>query len=113
MRIVKFAAIAALAVLAATGVRAQRPAATIFEGGRILVGNGTVIENGAVVIDNGRITAVGQKGDVKAPAGATPVDLNGKTLMPTLVDAHMHVGYENMNGWRAENYTRENVIDTL
>src|SRR5205085_1819069 len=86
---------------------------TSFEGARLIIGNSRVIENGTVVVDNGKITAIGAAADVKRPAGATRVDLTGKTVMPTLIDAHMHMGFENMNGWQAENYTRENVIDTL
>jgi imidazolonepropionase-like amidohydrolase len=84
-----------------------------FEGARLIVGDGRVIENGALVVDNGRITAIGPAGQVQRPAGATRVDLTGKTVMPALIDAHMHMGFENMKSWQAENYTRENVIETL
>lgn len=52
-------------------------------------------------------------GEVQRPSGATRVDLAGKTVMPTFIDVHMHMGFENMNGWAAKNYTRENVVDTL
>ena len=61
---------------------------TVFEGGRVIVGDGRVIENASVVVDGGRITQVGAS--VKAPAGATRVSLAGKTLMPAIVDAHVH-----------------------
>jgi len=45
------------------------------------------------VIEAGRITAVGRRGEVRAPAGAARVDLTGKTVIPALVDAHSHIGY--------------------
>ena len=76
------------AVLAAAMTLAAQSAVTVFEGGRVIVGDGRVIENASVVVDGGRITQVGA--NVKAPAGATRVSLAGKTLMPTIVDAHVH-----------------------
>jgi imidazolonepropionase-like amidohydrolase len=61
---------------------------TVFEGGRVIVGDGRVIENASVVVDGARITQVGA--NIKAPANATRVSLAGKTLMPAIVDAHVH-----------------------
>jgi imidazolonepropionase-like amidohydrolase len=71
---------------------AQVPAtgAVAFTGARIVDGTGRApIENGTIVVTNGRITNVGA--GVKAPAGATVVNLAGKTVMPGLVNAHDHV----------------------
>lgn len=113
MGMAKFGAWVCVALVASAVATAQRPPATVFEGARLVIGDGRVIENGVIIVENGRITRVGRTGDVQRPAGATRVDLAGKTVMPTLVDAHLHVGYENMSSWQAENYTRENVIDTL
>lgn len=92
---------------------AQRPGLIAFEGARLLIGDGRVIENGIVIVENGRIARVGRMGDVPRPSGVLRLDLSGKTVMPTLIDAHMHMGFENMTGWAAKNYTRDNVIDTL
>ena len=113
MRMLQLGLALGLAFLASTLTAAQRPAPISLEGGRILIGDGRAIDNGIVVIDNGRITRVGRVGEVQRPAGATRVDVSGKTLIPALIDAHMHIGYENMQGWTARNYTRENVIETL
>ena len=49
----------------------------------------------------GRITAAGPKGSVTVPAGATHVNLAGRTLMPALVNAHVHIGYEGYTSWGA------------
>jgi imidazolonepropionase-like amidohydrolase len=100
-------------VLGLVAVAAQGPSPIAFEGARLIIGDGRVIENGVLIIDNGRITRIGRMGEVQRPVGATRIDLAGKTVMPALVDAHMHMGYENMASWRAENYTRENILDTL
>ncbi len=50
---------------------------------------------------------------MKAPAGATRVDLTGKAVIPALVDAHVHLGYRKGLSFTADNYTRENLFDIL
>src|SRR6266545_6245835 len=88
--------------------------ATIYEGARLIVGDGSApIDSGAFVVQNRRITAVGRKGGVSAPAGAVHVDLTGKTVMPTLINVHVHIGYEGYTSWGADNYTAANVLDHL
>ena len=84
---------------------------TALVGGRIIDGTGKVIENGTVVIAGGKITAVGPA-STPVPAGATRVDVKGKTLLPGLVNAHGHVagtvGLANdKNGFTRENLERQ------
>src|SRR6184192_3621896 len=81
----------------------QPPSATVFEGARLITGDGSApVADSAFVVENGRFTAVGRKGQVKAPAGAAHVDLTGKTVMPAIVDAHKHLAI-----------TRDALIDQL
>ena len=80
---------AAIAVLAGWTISAQS-SVTIFENGRVIVGDGKVIDNASVLVEGTRITQVGPAASVKAPSGATRVSLAGKTLMPALVDTHVH-----------------------
>src|SRR6202046_3235937 len=88
--------------------------AVLYEGARLIIGDASApIENGAFVVENGRITAVGVRGAVKAPAGAVRVDLTGKTVMPTFNNVHMHIGYEAFVSWGPEDHTTENVLDHL
>ena len=54
----------------------------IFDGER-------VIPEGIVVVENGKVTAVGDRAAV--PAGAQTIDGSGKTLLPGLIDSHVHV----------------------
>lgn len=71
---------------------AQAPAngVTALTNVRIIDGTGAAaIERGTIVISNGKITAAGAS--VQVPAGATRVDLNGKTVMPGMINAHAHV----------------------
>jgi imidazolonepropionase-like amidohydrolase len=82
-------AIALGLVLAAQTATAQ---VTVFEGARVIVGDGTApIENAVFVVEGSRFGAVGRAGQVKVPAGATRVNLAGKTVMPALIDTHTHM----------------------
>ena len=72
------------------------PAATLYEGARLINGaGGPAIENAAFVVSGGKFTAVGRAGQVQAPAGAARVSLAGKTVMPSIVDTHIHAAAEN------------------
>ncbi len=69
--------------------------ATVFEGARLIVGDGRApIEDAVFIVENARFTQVGSRADVQIPDGATRVDLGGKTVMPTLVNAHVHLASE-------------------
>ena len=106
----------AIAVLASLTLSSQTrtPGPVVYEGARLITGDGGApIENGAFLVQNGRVSAIGPRADVKAPAGAARVDLTGKTVMPAMINAHVHIGYEGYTTWRAENYTAENVLDHL
>ena len=75
---------------------ADAQTATLFEGARVIVGDGTTtIENAAFVVQGNRITSIGRSGEIQPPSGATRVNLSGKTVMPALIDLHSHIGYEN------------------
>jgi imidazolonepropionase-like amidohydrolase len=86
---------------------------TLFTGARILVGDGSVIEGGALLVEGSTIAAVGTVADIDAPVDANRVDLRGRTVMPTMIDAHAHLGYEGYTSWGAEHYSRETLIDHL
>jgi imidazolonepropionase-like amidohydrolase len=90
--------------------------ATLFEGARLIVCDGSApLENSVILIDNGKITGVGHKGEITAPPGAARVDLTGKTVMPALVDTHTHLGWAIIKTGKigADTYSKENLIDHL
>jgi imidazolonepropionase-like amidohydrolase len=101
--------------VAAGRFAAAQAGITVFEGARLITGDGSVIENSAFVIEHTQFAQVGRKGELKIPAGATHVDLTGKTVMPAKVDLHGHFGYQHdSDGTMAkEYYTRDNLIDHL
>jgi imidazolonepropionase-like amidohydrolase len=72
----------------------QAPAGslTVFEGARVIVGDGRApIENASFVVDGARIVQVGRTADVRVPAGAARLNLAGKTVMPAIIDTHTHL----------------------
>jgi imidazolonepropionase-like amidohydrolase len=119
MRLLKVIASCLLAVASlALGLGMQESrsqTATLFEGARLITGDGSTIENSAFVVVNDKFTAVGRRGEVTAPAGATRVDLAGKTVMPAMVDMHGHLGFQNVaaGNMSKEMFTRDNLIDHL
>ena len=117
MKLVRNIALAAMLALCATPAFSQphRPSqAVLYEGARLIAGDGTApLERGAFLVQAGRITAVGAFGSVRAPAGAAHVDLTGQTVMPALINVHVHIGYEGYTSWGAQNYTAQNVLDHL
>ena len=75
----------------------------LFEGATLIVGDGSdPIENAAFAVDQGRIVGVGAAGQVMVPESAARVDLSGMTVMPAIVDAHVHM-----------RTTRENLLEDL
>ena len=79
---------ALLLLLALTTVRAQT--ATVLHAARLLeVETGRVLTPGEVLVRGDRIVEAGAK--VTHPDGATTIDLGDRTLMPGLIDVHVHL----------------------
>ncbi|MDH4063215.1 MAG: amidohydrolase family protein [Acidobacteriota bacterium] len=105
---------ASLSSVAGSSQPASDLAPVLYEGARLILGTGGApIEGGAFLVENGRFTAVGRAAAVTAPAGAARVNLAGKTVMPAMINVHVHIGYEGYTTWRAENHTPANVLDHL
>ncbi len=110
------AACVILAAVAASPAQSQAPRVAVYEGARLITGDGSpAIENSAFVVQGTQVTQVGRKGQVQVPAGATHVDLTGKTVMPTLTDMHGHYGFQNLaqGTMSKESFTRANLIDHM
>src|SRR5262245_33909366 len=85
------AAMGMLVLLAGCATTPSGPPATAYEGARLIMGEGSVIENGTLIVQGNKITQAGRAADVRVPEGATRVNLAGKTVMPTLIDTHVHL----------------------
>src|SRR5262245_14018836 len=82
------------AVLAGCATTPSGQPATAYEGARLIVGDGRVIENGTLVVEGTKIAQAGAAASVQVPAGATRVNLAGKTAMPMMIDTHVHLSTE-------------------
>jgi imidazolonepropionase-like amidohydrolase len=75
----------------------------VLAGGRLIDGyGGTPLENAVIVIEGNRITAVGAEGATTVPEGARVIDTNGYTVMPGLMDMHVHlmiIGHGDYDHW--------------
>ena len=79
------------AALVFFGAAAAHGQSVVIEGATLIDGTGGApLKNSAIVIDGSRITAVGAKGSVSYPAGATVIKADGLTALPGLIDAHIH-----------------------
>ncbi len=96
--------VCAVAMAHATLAAQAAPRVTMaVVGGRIIDGyGGPVIENGVVLVAGDRIVQVGRVGELAVPAGVSVIDANGHTVMPGLIDMHVHlhlVGHGDYKRW--------------
>jgi len=91
MNVVAVGAIVILGFLAGCATPKSAQSVTAYEGARLIVGDGRVIENATLVVDGTKIAQAGAAADVRVPAGATRVNLAGKTVMPMIIDTHVHL----------------------
>lgn len=107
----------ALAAGACTGIPGDvggQAAGIAFEGARIVDGTGAgPLEDGVLLVREGRIAAVGPRSEVEVPEGARTVDLEGRTVVPGIVNAHGHVGQAQGLRTGPDVYTRDNILDQL
>ncbi|MFY9446237.1 MAG: amidohydrolase family protein [Dethiobacteria bacterium] len=66
----------------------------VIKGGTMIDGTGKPpVENAVVVVEDDKIAAVGRANEVKVPEGekVKVIDASGKTVMPGLIDSHVHI----------------------
>jgi NAD(P)H-dependent flavin oxidoreductase YrpB (nitropropane dioxygenase family)/imidazolonepropionase-like amidohydrolase len=86
------AAAALLLLVLAGALGAQTRPTLALAGGRVIDGyGGPPIENGVVLVAGERIVAVGPSHAVQIPAGIPVIDTNGMTVLPGLIDMHVHL----------------------
>jgi len=70
--------------------QSQPQSPIVLHAARLLqVDTGTLLQPGEVLVEGNRIKAVGKS--VEHPTGAKVIDLGAATLMPGLIDAHIHL----------------------
>ena len=77
-------------LISASTVAAQ--GVLVLEGGTLIDGTGRApVADSVIVAQGNRITAVGRRGEVQIPASANVIRVNGRTILPGLVDTHVHL----------------------
>ena len=84
-----FVLIAALSLLEFVYAQSQPPIIVLHAARLLDVANGKIVSPGEVLVRGERIIEAGPK--VDRPAGAQVIDLGDTTLMPGLIDAHVHL----------------------
>lgn len=79
------------AALWAAASAAQAETVAVSAARMLDVASGRMVDQPVVVIVDGRISAVGKAGEIKVPAQARRIDLPGATLLPGLIDMHVHL----------------------
>lgn len=78
----------------------------LFLADRLIDGTGAApIEGAAMLVEGDRIAAVGRAADIGRPEGAEVIEGTGRTLIPGLVDVHVHLAYsgaKDSSAFRAE-----------
>jgi len=70
--------------------------------GTLIDGTGAApLRDAAIIIQKGRIAAVGERARVNIPTDAKIIDVQGATILPGLINAHVHQGYneQNLKAW--------------
>ena len=83
---------------------------------------GLFVANQAVLAQDGKVAAIGAAGSLKGPAGTRVIDGRGKTLVPGIWDAHMHIGDDwdvlsnmanGMTSFRSPGTTFDRAVDAV
>src|SRR6185295_15918093 len=67
------------------------PGAMLIHTSKLVDGKGKTLTNADIVVEGGKITHIGGKQTL--PKGGREIDLRGKTVLPGLIDAHVHLNW--------------------
>jgi len=71
--------------------------AILITGGTLIDGNGgPLVSNSGVLLDDGKIVAIGDQAIEQASLDAAVIDATGKTVMPGLIDSHLHCTFDDV-----------------
>jgi len=77
-----------------TSAAEEKPKVLALTGVRLIDGNGGApVDDAVIVITGDKFMAVGTRGKVVIPKDAEVIDVKGKTVIPGLIDAHIHFSW--------------------
>jgi imidazolonepropionase-like amidohydrolase len=72
-----------------------------FTRGRLIDGRGRApISDATVTVRDGRILSAGPRNEITVPDGAQVIDMRDKSILPGLIDAHVHIGNIDISMYR-------------
>lgn len=80
----------AMGSLCVSAFAQEKPVA--FINAKIIPIVGSPIEQGILLVQNGKITAVGDARNVRLSSDVQQIDVQGKVIMPGIIDSHSHIG---------------------
>ena len=93
-KIMVFAAACIFIFGTSPSVSAESDQPLVITGGLLIDGTGSLPdEDVVVVVLNGRIAEIGPKTKVKIPDDSKVIDVNGETVLPGFINAHVHGAY--------------------
>src|SRR5688572_26728458 len=102
MKSISAVIVVALGLTAASVGAAEKPTLALV-GGQVIDGfEGPPIHDGAVLIAGERIVAVGPRAQVAVPPGTPVIDTSGMSVLPGLMDMHVHLmilGHADYRHW--------------
>ena len=91
-RIARSWTLAACHVLVSAACSAPGTGVTAWVGASVFDGTGAVIADAVVLESGGHVIALGPRDSIEVPRGATVVRLEGRWIIPGLIDGHAHAG---------------------
>jgi imidazolonepropionase-like amidohydrolase len=83
-----------------------------FIDGRVIVGDGRILDHASVLVKDGKILKIAQNG-MNIPKDAQTIPLDGQTLLPGFIDAHIHICMDGSPDPVAAGLTESPIITTL
>lgn len=107
MKTALYSLLATAALTAPALAQEATPAQTHIMAARMIdVLTGKVVEHPLITVQNGRIVAIADSTTVKLSADAKVIDLGDKTLLPGLIDMHVHLdSLAEVGGYNGLQYT--------
>ncbi|HLO28763.1 MAG TPA: amidohydrolase family protein [Anaerolineales bacterium] len=113
----------ALLLLSCAAPTARQDTLALINGTLIDGTSSVPISNAVILIQGERIIGVGPKEAIKIPRGARVLDLEGATVLPGFINAHVHFAYneQNLQAWayggvttvRDESIVSSNTLEEL
>lgn len=83
---------------------------TVLFGATLIDGTGKPpLDKAVVIIDKNKIQTVGQAEEVETPVDAEIIDITGKTLIPGLIDCHIHMDLHGLANTYEENLVEDKL----